>query len=81
MPIVNPIFINNTTNFENGKTYNSVWVYKTTKMGKIKKDLVWQYYRDRNRQTVDNVLEKYKGTNCSVDIIYKNDPTIYKLIL
>jgi hypothetical protein len=63
------------------KKCKSVYIYKKTKMGKMKRDLVWQYYRDRNRQSVESVLDRYKDTQLKARIIYSGDPIIYTIVL
>lgn len=57
--IKNPIFIRNTTDPITGKFVKCIYAKKITKLDRIKYDLIWQYYRDRNRQSVEDILKKY----------------------
>jgi hypothetical protein len=79
----NPIFINNCTDPLNGKMVKEIRVLKHMKdtqfkTDRIKYDMVWQYYRDRNRTAVIDVYKKYKGKE--LKIIYSGDPVIHDFI-
>jgi hypothetical protein len=70
--IKDPVIILNTTDTTNGKIVNSVWAYKITKIGREKRDMVWQYYRHRRKLNVNDVIyKKYKDVKLIV--IYSGD--------
>ena len=79
----NPVFIQNITDPINGKKVKEIRVkhqmkdtqYKTDR---FKYDMVWQYYRDRARASVESIYKKYKGMELKV--IYSGDPVIYDFI-
>jgi len=76
--LTNPIFKKNIVDPRNGKFVKRIWLKKKMKDTKFKKnrekfDLVWQYYRDRGRQSVENILKKYNN-HYTIKIIYFNDP-------
>jgi hypothetical protein len=62
----NEIFLKNST--YNGKLVKRINAKKISKIGRDVWPMVWQYYRDRGRQSVESILKKYKDTE--VEIIY-----------
>lgn len=79
----NPVFIANSTDPLNGKFVKEIRVQKIMKdtqfkQNRIKFDIVWQYMRDRNRQSVESIYKKHKGK--LLHIIYSGDPVIYDFI-
>ena len=79
----NPIFITNSTDPLNGKIVKEIRLQKIMKntvykKDRIKYDIVWQYMRDRNRQSVDTIYKKYNGK--LLHVIYKGDHIIYDFI-
>lgn len=78
----NPVFLYNTYHPGNGKFVKAVWAYKLTKLGRKKRDLVWQYFRDRKRKAVrEKLVELYEAHRIEVMIIYFGDPdqTIFEM--
>lgn len=65
----NPIFIRNSV--YNGKLVKKVWSYKLTKLNRIKRDLIWEYYSDRNKQCVEYILKKFD--HLVLGIIYSGE--------
>lgn len=65
--IKNPIFKKNCTH-PNGKIVKSIYFHKTYKQNKhrdeirTKRDLVWQYYRNRGNKSVEQVLKDFMYT-------------------
>lgn len=78
MTVKNPIFIKNS--FYNNKIVNKIFFYKLYKPNKykldtkLKRDLVWQYYRNRGNKSVLNILENINNNIIQILIIY-NDKT------
>lgn len=72
METENPIFVENRTNPVNGKRVKSVWEHTTTKIGRPLRRMIWQYYRDRNKNSVKDLFKRYKGRQ--LEIIYSGDP-------
>jgi len=73
--IKNPIFIANSTDSSNGKIVKEILLEKhmkdtINKKDRIKHDIVWQYMRDRNRQSVDSIIKKYNDK--TLKILYFN---------
>jgi len=66
MMLNNELFLKNST--YNGKLVKRINAKKISKIGRDVWPMVWQYYRDRGRQSVESVLKKYKDTE--VEIIY-----------
>ena len=72
--------IKNTTFLENSldpltkKFVKEIWVYKTTKLEREKKDLKWIYYRDRSKNSVYSLLLHICNNNTKkILIIYFDD--------
>jgi len=79
----NQIFISNSTDPLNGKIVKEIRLQKIMKdtqykKNRIKYDIVWQYMRDRNRQSVENIYKKHNGK--LLHVIYKGDHIIYDFI-
>ncbi len=70
--IKNPIFLKNCTDSRNGCIVNKIWMHSLTKLNRDKWDLVWEYYSDRKRNSVDDCLKTWH--NRLLKIIYKGDP-------
>ena len=76
----NPIFIANSTDPINKRIVKEIRLQKImkdtiNKKNRIKYDIVWQYMRDRNRQSVESIYKKYN--NKLLHIIYSGDHIIY----
>jgi hypothetical protein len=79
----NQIFIANSTDPLNGKIVKEIRLQKIMKntqykKDRIKYDIVWQYMRDRNRQSVESIYKKHNGK--LLHIIYSGDHIIYDFI-
>ncbi len=75
--VTNEKFIANTTDPNNGRIVKSIWAMKITKLGREKWDMIWQYYRDRNRKSVSSLYSENPDTR--LRIIYSGDPVIYNI--
>lgn len=84
--IKNPIFLKNCTHPENEKIVKSIYFHKTYKPNKhkpemrTKRDLVWQYYKNRHNKSVEQTLKDFKYTKKEIyeyRIIYSGDPKEY----
>lgn len=73
--IKNPIFIKNVTDPENGKMVKSVWEIKKSKIGRTIRTMIWQYYRDRARNSIEKLYKQSKQKD--LEIIYFDDPKSY----
>ena len=71
-PIRNQKFIKNARCPITGKFVKEIWRKKITKIGREKWDLVWQYYRDRNRESVLSKFKKLK--DLEIEVVYFSDP-------
>ena len=79
----NPIFIANSTDPLNGKYVKEIRAEKHMKdtqfkKDRIKYDLVWQYMRDRGRQSVESIYKKY--ANKPLKVIYSGDSVVYDFV-
>jgi hypothetical protein len=79
----NPIFMANSVDPLNGKFVKEIRAQKIMKdtqfkQNRIKFDIVWQYMRDRHRQSVESIYKKHKGK--LLHVIYSGDPVIYDFI-
>jgi len=72
--IKNPKFLTNSTCPKTGFIVNEIWHQKITKIGREKWDLEWQYYADRNKNSVESIYKKFKGD--LLRVTYKGDPRI-----
>jgi hypothetical protein len=71
----NPIFEKNVIDPTNNKIVKSIYVHSWTKLARDHWFMIWQYYRDRKRTSIQEVYDKYKDTQ--LRIIYKGDPNMY----
>jgi len=77
----NDIFIENSTDPTNGKIVKEIRKYKEYFKDKNKTilehkwDLIWQYYRDRNKKSIYALFRENK--NEMLKIIYSGDPKQY----
>lgn len=70
----------------NNKTVKEIYFYKLYKPNKynqeirIKRDLVWQYYRNRYNKSVLNTLENCNNNIIKILLVFKDksEETIYK---
>jgi len=68
----NKLFIKNAKDPNNQQFVKSIWKKKITKLGRAKWDIVWQYYRDRKRISVNDLYKKFNGEELKV--IYSGIP-------
>ncbi|CAH6421011.1 Hypothetical protein KVN_LOCUS101 [uncultured virus] len=89
--IKNKTMLNNSLDALSGKYVKTIWSYKNyiikkTKEIRTKRDMSWQFYRHRKKQSVGETLRtlyyKYKDSEtCFVTIIYFDDPVQHKIKL
>lgn len=79
--IKNPVFIENSKDPFNGKFVKKIWLFKKTKLGRTKRDLIWIYMRHRGKLSVADVLKKYKCQNREAHIYYRGECQPRKVIL
>jgi len=80
--IKNKNIINNSWDFINEKYVKKVWAHKRTKLDREKRDLIWEYYRYRNRLQVSDMIKKtyYKNVK-DITIIYFDDPVQHRFVI
>lgn len=72
--IKNKTFLNNSYDPLSKKFVKEIWFYKKTKLGRIKRDLVWIYYRHRGTKSVCSTLKELISNNIiKINIIYFDD--------
>ena len=80
--IKNTIMLDNTINPLNNKYIKKIWVYKVTKLDRIKRDLFWEYFKDRKRHTIaETLLKAYYKNRKDTTIIYFDDPVQYDITI
>lgn len=73
--IKNKTYLNNSLDPLTGKYVKIIWAYKQTKLDRTKRDMIWQYFRHRNRKSVGDALrESFYKNVINVTIIYFGDP-------
>ena len=78
-PIRNQKFIKNARCPITGKFIKEIWRKKITKIAREKWDLVWQYYRDRNRESVLSKLKKLQ--DLEIEVVYFGDDAPSRFIV
>lgn len=73
----NELFLNNINDPKTNKQVKKIFQIKTSKLGRIVKPMVWEYYKNRSNMSIQEVYNKFKGSN--LQIIYFNDPLIYTI--
>ena len=76
--IKNPIFKNNVIDLEVKKIVSSIYLKKKSKLGKNIETMIWQYYRHRGKQDVNEIIYKYQRDNLIIN--YSTDSNINKKI-
>ena len=73
--IKNKTFLSNTYDPLNQKFVKEIWAYKKTKLDRLKRDLVWVYFRDRGKKSVTKTFKDYanNGKLLKIVVIYFND--------
>jgi len=80
--IKNNLMLDNSFNPLNNKYVKKIWVYKTTKMDRIKRDMFWEYFRDRKRHNIpETLLKAYYKNRKDATIIYFDDPVQYEFTI
>jgi hypothetical protein len=83
---MNEKYMKNSIDLLTGKIVKSIYFYKYyypnkgSFMIKTKRDLVWQYYRNRENLSIKEVTDKfYKSDNkvYEMRITYRGDPKVY----
>lgn len=72
--IRNQKFIKNARCPMSGKFVKEIWRRKFTKIGREKWDLVWQYYRDRNRESILSKFKKLEALEIEVTYFGEANP-------
>jgi hypothetical protein len=80
--IKNPIFIKNVVDPLSGKVMEEILCHKIMKPTQFKEyrekwDLVWQYYRDRHKRSVEETYIKFNKS--LLQLKFLNDDTVYYL--
>lgn len=70
--IKNSKFLDNTWDPVAQKYVKSIWLHKITKLNREKYDLIWQYYRNRHKNSVGSVYKLHHERRFK--IIYFSDP-------
>ena len=80
--IKNVRMLNNTYDPLTGKYIKKIWSYKRTKIDRIKRDMIYEYFRHRKTTSiVDTILEAhYKGLKV-LQILYFDDPVQHNIII
>ena len=76
----NQTFINNITDPRTGKQVKRIYHMKISKIGRLVEPMVWEYYRDRGRTSIQQIYNKFKekGLN-KLKMIFFGDPIIYEV--
>jgi hypothetical protein len=80
--IKNKNIIQNSWDPINEKYVKKIWAHKKTKLDREKRDLIWEYYRHRNKWPVTEAFKKtyYKNVR-DVVVIYFDDPVQHRFLL
>lgn len=78
--IKNQTFLTNSTDPTNQKFVKEIWRHMFYDHGRREKwDLIWNYYRDRNRTSIEQIYRDNKNKGHKLRIIYRNDPVIHEI--
>lgn len=78
--IKNQTFLDNSTDPTNQKFVKEIWRHmKYDHERRDKWDLIWNYYRDRNRTSIEEVYRNNKNKGHMLRIIYRGDPMIHEI--
>lgn len=78
--IKNQTFLTNSTDPTNQKFVKEIWRHMKYDHDRREKwDLIWNYYRDRNRTSIEQVYRDNKNKGHKLRIIYRNDPVIHEI--
>lgn len=80
--IKNQVFLNNCYDPINKKYVKKVWAHKLTKLGREKRDLIWEYYKYRKRWSVTyRMKESFQKNVREVTLIYFDDPVQHRFTI
>lgn len=76
----NQTFINNITDPRTNKQVKRIYHMKMSKIDRLVEPMVWEYYRDRGRTSIQEIYNKFKekGLN-KLKMIFFGDPIIYEV--
>jgi hypothetical protein len=76
----NQTFINNITDPRTGKQVKRIYHMKMSKLDRLVEPMVWEYFRDRGRTSIQEIYNKFKekGLN-KLKMIFFGDPIIYEV--
>jgi len=76
----NETFIKNITDPRTGKQVKKIFHMKMSKLNRLVEPMVWEYFRDRGRTSIQEIYNKFKekGLN-KLKIIFFGEPTIYEI--
>jgi hypothetical protein len=78
--IKNQKFLTNSTDPTNQQFVKEIWRHMKYDHDRREKwDLIWNYYRDRNRTSIEQVYRDNKNKGHKLRIIYRNDPKIHEV--
>ena len=78
--IKNQTFLTNSTDPTNQKFVKEIWRHMWYDHDRREKwDLIWNYYRDRGRTSIEEVYRNNKNKGHKLRIIYRNDPVIHEI--
>lgn len=78
----NKLYLDNTYDPINNMFVHKIFEWKITKIGRKKRHLVWQYYRDRNRLSVSEFYRNnFYRNKRNVSIIFYGKADIYTMVL
>jgi hypothetical protein len=78
--IKNQTFLTNSTDPTNQKFVKEIWRHMWYDHDRREKwDLIWNYYRDRGRTSIEEVYRNNKNKGHKLRIIYRNDPIIHEI--
>jgi hypothetical protein len=77
-PPKNQTFLNNATDPVTKQLVKEIWRHKFYDHNRREKwDLIWNYYRDRGRQSVEDLYRENRGKK--IKIIFSGDPIIHEM--
>jgi hypothetical protein len=71
----NETFLKNITDPRTGKQVKKIFQIKLSKLNRIVKPMIWEYYKNRANTSVIDIYKKFNGYQ--LNFIFFNDPNIY----
>lgn len=71
----NELFMKNILDPRTGRQVKKIYQMKLSKLDRLVKPMVWEYFKNRGNMPVADVYIKYRGYQ--LKFIYFNDPIIY----